>query len=1013
MFTRRCRVPALLWGIPLSLSFAAHTVEAAGSAPLAHAEKQATPEVKPGFDLGTIIEKVTHYVDEDPTQPNRFRSSDRTYEATLEQGVLLIQGIDPDQKGYGLEAGLEDDLRDAAPLGLELLSAFEGSRDLLEDGPLETRRHENTATLARGTRLEERYEMWRGAVDQTVSIDLRGRAARDIRLVFELSEGMLEEELEDGLLLSTPDGQHFLYERPSFRDGTGVMTEAQTRVTEGGGRVYLEIDVPAALSVGMQGRLELHSSIHALGGHRPGEGAEDKVAELAISTAAYAQRAPAIASNGEFWLVTWYDYRAGGTYPDIYGARVSSAGALIDPVGIAISTGSLTQSWPAVASDGNDFMVVWVDTRSGNPDIYGTRVGASGFVHSSSGKIISNETHTQNNPSIVWTGSSYLVVWDDDRGGDFDIYGARINNGGDVQGAEFAICDSEGTQRWPDLAKADDSTVLVAWHDIRTGSSYYNVYAARVNGSNGTVLDPNGFAVNANMSAELTPAVAWSGSSYLVLWHDNRTSGTTAWDIYGRRIGADGALLGAGAFVVNAAAGNQYYADVAWTGTGYLVVWEDQRNGTSDIYGTTLEADGTVLDTTGEAFCTATNVQAYPSVSSALSSTLVAWNDLRSGTYDIYARHYLPDATVLDPSPFQISSTGVEQNSPDVAWGGSSFLVVWGMDAAPSDLAGARVDSDGVLLDAAGFTLSSAANAQFDPAVIGNGNGWLTSWSDLRSGTSKIYAARVTSAGVVQDANGIAIASAASTQQTSDLAFDGTNHLVTWNDTRNGNPDIYAARVSTAGSVMDVNGIAVCTNTTHQIDPTVAFGSSDYLIAWRDDRNSARTNSDIYGGRVSVTGTSINGSGGFLISDKSTYQDRPRIAWGGLNYLLTWQDSANPALEIVAARVTASGISLDGDGFNITATGGTYSVERPDVAGNGSDFLVVWQDGSISGNNGDVFGCRITSGGVKVDGTGFPIMAGTPSQAVPRVAFGDGLYLVSYRGYYNNYYRAMGVRVSP
>ena len=65
------------------------------------------------------------------------------------------------------------------------------------------------------------------------------------------------------------------------------------------------------------------------------------------------------------------------------------------------------------------------------------------------------------------------------------------------------------------------------------------------------------------------------------------------------------------------------------------------------------------------------------------------------------------------------------------------------------------------------------------------------------------------------------------------VAYDGTNYLVVWQDTRNGTYDIYGARVGAGETILDTIPIAISTASNDQIKPQVTFGVSIISLSGR------------------------------------------------------------------------------------------------------------------------------------------------------------------------------------
>jgi len=118
-------------------------------------------------------------------------------------------------------------------------------------------------------------------------------------------------------------------------------------------------------------------------------------------------------------------------------------------------------------------------------------------------------------PAMDWDGQRWFLVWSDSRSGDADIYGAHVGATGEVDPPTgIRLIGGPGDQREPDLAWNGGIHALV-FTDTRDG--YRQVRGARVT-AGGSVLDPGGIALSVDPQRAHAPAVAASGSSFQVVW---------------------------------------------------------------------------------------------------------------------------------------------------------------------------------------------------------------------------------------------------------------------------------------------------------------------------------------------------------------------------------------------------------------------------------------------------------------------------------------------------------------
>ncbi|MBM3696789.1 MAG: hypothetical protein FJW79_12820, partial [Actinobacteria bacterium] len=195
-------------------------------------------------------------------------------------------------------------------------------------------------------------------------------------------------------------------------------------------------------------------------------------------------------------------------------------------------------------------------------------------------------------PAVAWNQADdqYLVVWQDERLAftrGADIYGQRFTAAGAPLGANFRISGGSAINSDRDPAVAWNQAsreYLVVWEDLRNegAGKGYDIYGQRV-GANGALIGSNLRITGVAHATSYAPAVAWNQAhnQYLVVWHDGRSYPTRGYDIYGQRVSAAGALLG-GNFRVSggSATGDDLHPAVSWNPANnqYLVVWHDGRS---------------------------------------------------------------------------------------------------------------------------------------------------------------------------------------------------------------------------------------------------------------------------------------------------------------------------------------------------------------------------------------------------------------------------------------------------
>ena len=200
------------------------------------------------------------------------------------------------------------------------------------------------------------------------------------------------------------------------------------------------------------------------------------------------------------------------------------------------------QSGASLVADGaGGVIAAWSDFRHLGADVYAQRLNGAGVAQwAANGAAIYVDPGVQVNPRAVNDGAAgVFVVWQEKRGGQFDLRARRFGPTGAPITASVDVCAAAGDQRLEDVISDGAGGVIVAWTDPRGGDG--DVYAQRLNPTCTPLWTANGVPVRAAAGSQHGARLASDGSGgAIIVWMDDTTVLNP--DLFAQRVSGAGAI---------------------------------------------------------------------------------------------------------------------------------------------------------------------------------------------------------------------------------------------------------------------------------------------------------------------------------------------------------------------------------------------------------------------------------------------------------------------------------------
>jgi hypothetical protein len=251
--------------------------------------------------------------------------------------------------------------------------------------------------------------------------------------------------------------------------------------------------------------------------------------------------------NGNF-VVVWERAYADGDGSGVFGRRFDSIGS---PQGSEFQVNAQTIGYQyggsAACHDNGDFVVVWQQEDGGDTAIRGRRFDSNGTAIGIEFQVNTYTTFLQTDPRVA-TGPdrSFVIVWGSGSyfsspdGGSSGVFGQRFDSVGNRAGQQFQVNSyTPGYQERPAISSDLAGNFVVAWQggDYYYGQDggYSGIFGQRFNSAGGK--QGSEFQINSyTPEYQLRPSVAFDGvQGFVVAWQSG--------DLYGTQDGSDAGVF--------------------------------------------------------------------------------------------------------------------------------------------------------------------------------------------------------------------------------------------------------------------------------------------------------------------------------------------------------------------------------------------------------------------------------------------------------------------------------------
>ncbi|MBX5483833.1 MAG: hypothetical protein IRZ16_18585 [Myxococcaceae bacterium] len=338
----------------------------------------------------------------------------------------------------------------------------------------------------------------------------------------------------------------------------------------------------------------------------------------------------------------------------------------------------------------------------------------------------------------------------------------------------------------------------------------------------------------------------------------------------------------------------------AWTGTRFGLAWQDMRDGAGqkgEIYFVPLDPTGQRLAAKDVRVTSTTTTSAWPALAWSGESFGLVYSDGSSSNTEVWLQRLTEDGAKIG-GPVQVSNGNGGSEWPDVVWTGENYGVVWTdrRHSQAEELYFRLMNADGT--PATGeVRVTNDPSKQQTPILKWSGTEFGLAWTDFRHGDRQIYFRRLSAKGELVGPE-VRVTQTQSDAAWPDLTWNGAGWALVWQDDRDGDVEVYFARLNAIGQKLG-SDVRITQAPGFSGYASIDWNGYQYGLSWQDDRSEGRP--AIYYAAVNAQG--IKNGSDQKISSGTGNSTFTTALWNGSTYGFAWRDDRDGNTELYFALV--------------------------------------------------------------------------------------------------------------